>query len=281
MTTLAVQTAMMLLNSGGPRAQALDLPGRPRFSARLGRRLSRPRTAPQSGGNRTAPGSSRPATARGHAVLSRLGPCRGRRAQPAGGDALVRSRRGDAPARPGLQPISNTSYSTCRAPGSPGPTACCSARTSLFIVSETTVPGLRHAKQLVAAIKERLGDGPNPQVIVNRFEQTHVRFRPAPRRSRADAGRRLRQPRSPTTTLWCARRSIAACRSMRSSPATRSRRSSRSWCWTTPAAKTAAGRGQGRCRIDEADSSAPPPKRGLKPWPAVLQSDALPHRNCR
>jgi pilus assembly protein CpaE len=29
---------------------------------------------------------------------------------------------------------------------------------------------LRHAKQLVAAIKERLGDGPNPQVIVNRFE---------------------------------------------------------------------------------------------------------------
>ena len=41
---------------------------------------------------------------------------------------------------------------------------------NLFIVSETTVPSLRHAKQLVAAIKERLGDGPNPQVIVNRFE---------------------------------------------------------------------------------------------------------------
>jgi pilus assembly protein CpaE len=40
----------------------------------------------------------------------------------------------------------------------------------LFIVSETTVPSLRHAKQLVAAIKERLGEGPNPQVIVNRFE---------------------------------------------------------------------------------------------------------------
>ncbi len=39
----------------------------------------------------------------------------------------------------------------------------------LFIVSETTVPGLRHGKQLVAAIKERLGDGPKPQVIVNRF----------------------------------------------------------------------------------------------------------------
>jgi pilus assembly protein CpaE len=39
----------------------------------------------------------------------------------------------------------------------------------LYIVSETTVPGLRHAQQLVAAIKERLGEGPNPQVIVNRF----------------------------------------------------------------------------------------------------------------
>ena len=41
----------------------------------------------------------------------------------------------------------------------------------LFIVSETTVPALRHAKQLVAAIKERLGDGPHPKVIVNRFAQ--------------------------------------------------------------------------------------------------------------
>ncbi len=41
----------------------------------------------------------------------------------------------------------------------------------LFIVSETTVPGLRHAKQLVTAIRERLGEGPKPQVIVNRFQQ--------------------------------------------------------------------------------------------------------------
>jgi pilus assembly protein CpaE len=39
----------------------------------------------------------------------------------------------------------------------------------LFIVSEATVPGLRHTKQLVAAIKERLGEGPQPHVIVNRF----------------------------------------------------------------------------------------------------------------
>jgi pilus assembly protein CpaE len=42
---------------------------------------------------------------------------------------------------------------------------------SLYIVSEATVPGLRHAKQLVVAIKERLEEGPRPRVIVNRFQQ--------------------------------------------------------------------------------------------------------------
>jgi pilus assembly protein CpaE len=41
----------------------------------------------------------------------------------------------------------------------------------LFIVSETTVPGLRQAKQLVEAVRERLGDGPKPQVVINRFVQ--------------------------------------------------------------------------------------------------------------
>jgi pilus assembly protein CpaE len=41
----------------------------------------------------------------------------------------------------------------------------------LYIVSEMSVPSLRHAKGLVAAIRERLGDGPRPRVIVNRFEQ--------------------------------------------------------------------------------------------------------------
>ena len=40
----------------------------------------------------------------------------------------------------------------------------------LFIVGDDG-PGLRHAKQLVQAIRERLGDGPKPQVIINRFEQ--------------------------------------------------------------------------------------------------------------
>ena len=41
----------------------------------------------------------------------------------------------------------------------------------LYIVSEMTIPSLRQAKQLVAAIRERLGEEPQPQVIVNRFEQ--------------------------------------------------------------------------------------------------------------
>ena len=51
----------------------------------------------------------------------------------------------------------------------------------LFIISETTVPGLRQAKQLVEAIRERLGEGPKPQVIINRFVQKL--FSPALRRS--------------------------------------------------------------------------------------------------
>jgi pilus assembly protein CpaE len=42
---------------------------------------------------------------------------------------------------------------------------------NLYIVSEMTVPSLRHAKGLVAAIGERLGSGPQPRVLVNRFEQ--------------------------------------------------------------------------------------------------------------
>jgi pilus assembly protein CpaE len=41
----------------------------------------------------------------------------------------------------------------------------------LYVVTESTVPGLRNAKQLVTAIVERLGESIEPQVIVNRFEQ--------------------------------------------------------------------------------------------------------------
>jgi len=55
----------------------------------------------------------------------------------------------------------------------------------LFIVTEMTVPGLRHAKQLVAAIGERLKGGPQTQVIVNRFEQ-HM-FGPGLRRADIEA----------------------------------------------------------------------------------------------
>jgi pilus assembly protein CpaE len=51
----------------------------------------------------------------------------------------------------------------------------------LYIVTESTVPGLRYAKQLVTAINERLGDGVQPQVIINRFEQRM--FGPGLRRS--------------------------------------------------------------------------------------------------
>ena len=63
----------------------------------------------------------------------------------------------------------------------------------LFIVSEMTVPGLRHAKQLVEAIRERLGDGPKPQVIINRFvaEDVLVRACAAPTSSRRSATRSL------------------------------------------------------------------------------------------
>jgi pilus assembly protein CpaE len=41
----------------------------------------------------------------------------------------------------------------------------------LFLVTEMTVPGLKHARHLVSVIRERLADGPKPEVIVNRFEQ--------------------------------------------------------------------------------------------------------------
>jgi pilus assembly protein CpaE len=41
----------------------------------------------------------------------------------------------------------------------------------LFVVSEMTVPGLKHAKQLIAAISERLGENNRPQVIINRYQR--------------------------------------------------------------------------------------------------------------
>ena len=59
----------------------------------------------------------------------------------------------------------------------------------LYIVSEMTVPGLRHAKQLVTAITERLGPDLHPKVIVNRFEQRFF----APGLRRADIKQALGQ----------------------------------------------------------------------------------------
>jgi pilus assembly protein CpaE len=41
----------------------------------------------------------------------------------------------------------------------------------LFLVSETTVPGVRKAQQLVQSISTRLGQQPHPKVIVNRFQR--------------------------------------------------------------------------------------------------------------
>jgi pilus assembly protein CpaE len=51
----------------------------------------------------------------------------------------------------------------------------------VFIISEMTVPGLRHAKLLADAITERLQEGSQPRVIVNRFEQSY--FGPGLRRA--------------------------------------------------------------------------------------------------
>jgi pilus assembly protein CpaE len=41
----------------------------------------------------------------------------------------------------------------------------------LFIVSEMTVPSLKSTKHILAAIRARMSEGPRPQVIINRFEQ--------------------------------------------------------------------------------------------------------------
>jgi pilus assembly protein CpaE len=41
----------------------------------------------------------------------------------------------------------------------------------VFIVSEMTVPSLKNTKHILAAIRARMPDGPQPQVIINRYEQ--------------------------------------------------------------------------------------------------------------
>ncbi len=169
-TTLAVQTALLLLNSGGPRvkpstclvdldfqhgavADYLDLEPRLNLAEieprpdRLDRQLLEVMLSYHSSGLAVAAAPNRPAEMRSFDpdVVTRL-----------------------------LDLVStNFEYVVFDMPRTwfSWTDSVLLGSNKLFIVSETTVPGLRHAKQLVAAIKERLGEGPNPQVIVNRFHQ--------------------------------------------------------------------------------------------------------------
>ena len=82
----------------------------------------------------------------------------------------------------------------------------------LYIVSESTVPSLRYAKQLVAAIRERLGDGPDRKSSSTTSSSACSPPACAAATSNRRWVRHSSRP-SPTTTRWCARRSTAACRS--------------------------------------------------------------------
>jgi pilus assembly protein CpaE len=169
-TTLAVQTAMLLLNSGGPRvkpstclvdldfqhgavADYLDLEPRLNLAEieprpdRLDRQLLEVMLSYHASGLAVVAAPNRPAEMRSFDpdVVTRL-----------------------------LDLVStNFEYVVFDMPRTwfSWTDSVLLGSNKLFIVSETTVPGLRHAKQLVSAIKERLGEGPNPQVIVNRFQQ--------------------------------------------------------------------------------------------------------------
>ncbi len=78
--------------------------------------------------------------------LSRLRPRGGRRAEPAGRDALLRSRRGDAAARSGV--VSNFDYVVFDMPRTwfSWTDSVLLGSNKLFIVSEMTVPALRHGQ---------------------------------------------------------------------------------------------------------------------------------------
>ena len=179
-TTLAVQTAMLLLNSGGPRlkpstclvdldfqhgavADYLDLEPRLNLAEieprpdRLDRQLLEVMLSYHASGLAVVAAPNRPAEMRSFDpdVVTRL-----------------------------LDLVStNFEYVVFDMPRTwfSWTDSVLLGSNKLFIVSETTVPGLRHAKQLVAAIKERLDGGPQPQVIVNRFQQRM--FAPGLRRS--------------------------------------------------------------------------------------------------
>jgi pilus assembly protein CpaE len=169
-TTLAIQTAMIMLNSGGPRAKPstclldlnfqhgavadyLDLEPRLNLAEieprpdRLDRQLLEVMLSYHASGLAVVAAPSRPAEMRSFDpdVVTRL-----------------------------LDLVStNFDYVVFDMPRTwfSWTDSVLLGSNKLFIVSETTVPSLRQAKQLVAAIKERLGEQPHPQVIVNRFAQ--------------------------------------------------------------------------------------------------------------
>jgi pilus assembly protein CpaE len=168
-TTLAVQTAMILLNSGGPRAKPatclvdldfqhgtvadyLDLEPRLNLAEieprpdRLDRQLLEVMLSYHASGLAVVAAPNRPAEMRSF-------------------DPDVVTRLLDLVS-------SNFEYVVFDMPRTwfSWTDSVLLGSNKLFVVSETTVPGLRLGKHLVAAIKERLGDGPNPQVIVNRFQ---------------------------------------------------------------------------------------------------------------
>jgi len=167
-TTLAVQTAMILLNSGGPRvktstclvdldfqhgavADYLDLEPRLNLAEieprpdRLDRQLLEVMLSYHASGLAVVAAPNRPAEMRSF-------------------DPDVVTRLLDLVS-------SNFDYVVFDMPRTwfSWTDSVLLGSNKVFIVSETTVPALRHGKQLVAAIKERLVDGPHPQVIVNRF----------------------------------------------------------------------------------------------------------------
>ncbi len=105
----------------------------------------------------------------------------------------------------------------------------------LFIVSELTVPGLRHAKQLVEAVRERLAGGAKPEVVINRFRSEDVLIRAAQIRRRAGAWRRVRSLHS--ERLWPGTRGHRSWRAARGgqTQGTRSRWSCRRLMSAAPA----------------------------------------------
>lgn len=169
-TTLAVQTAMILLNSGGPRtrpstclvdldlqhgavADYLDLEPRLNLDEveprpeRLDRQLLEVMLAQHSSGLAVVAAPNRPADMR-----------------PFDPELVTRL----------LDLVSaHFEYVVIDMPRTwfSWTDSVLTGSNRLFIVSETTVPALRQAKQLVTAIRERLTGGPKPEVIVNRFEQ--------------------------------------------------------------------------------------------------------------